>query len=401
MHLTYVVLLTVLQTFPLTWTTKTPLPVALAGSGCAVMHDTVYVIGGRDSGSGRYCTLHIYDPVYDVLDTLAPMSTPRAHVVAAAVNGKMYVFGGWIGSTATNAVEEYDPLTNLWTTKTPMPTARYTSGVAVVNDLIYVIGGMNMSGSVFSTVEEYDPATDTWDTKAPMPTARFGAGCAVINDTIYAFGGSTSIGGGSTTITQRYDPATDTWTWCGSMNEDRYCIGGFAYNGMAYAAGGYDYYNYHATVEVYDPSSNAWSYETAMTYSRQSVAVGIIGDYVYVIGGWNNGAVAYNEEGFLGIGVKDQQTQAISNFVISPNPFRTETRIAFGVGRGATDIEIKIYNIAGVLVKCFPPITHDALRSTLIWDGTDDHGTPLPSGTYLVVVETDDIRSTKKVILLR
>jgi N-acetylneuraminic acid mutarotase len=125
MHLTYVVLLTVLQTFPLTWTTKTPLPVALAGSGCAVMHDTVYVIGGRDSGSGRYCTLHIYDPVYDVWDTLAPMSTPRAHVVAAAVNGKMYVFGGWIGSTATNAVEEYDPLTNLWTTKTPMPTARH------------------------------------------------------------------------------------------------------------------------------------------------------------------------------------------------------------------------------------------------------------------------------------
>jgi len=63
MHLSYVVLLTILQTFPLTWTTKTPQPVALAGSGCAVINDTIYVVGGRDSAGNRYRTLYIYNPM--------------------------------------------------------------------------------------------------------------------------------------------------------------------------------------------------------------------------------------------------------------------------------------------------------------------------------------------------
>ena len=59
---------------------------ALAGSGCAVINDTIYVVGGRDSAGNRYRTLFTYDPVNDQWDSLAQMSIARGHVVAAAVN---------------------------------------------------------------------------------------------------------------------------------------------------------------------------------------------------------------------------------------------------------------------------------------------------------------------------
>jgi N-acetylneuraminic acid mutarotase len=329
------------------------------------------------------------------------MSVARGHVVAAAVNDKLYVFGGWVGGSATNAVEEYDPATGMWATKTPMPTARYASGVAVVNDLIYVIGGMDMSSNVFNTVEEYDPATDSWTTKTPMPTARFGPGCAVVNDTIYAFGGSTSIGGNATTITQCYDPVTDSWAWCSSMSHNRYCVGGFSYNDLAYAVGGYDYYNYHTTIEVYDPAAGSWSGDTPMNYGRQSVAVGMVGDCVYVIGGWNNGALPYNEEGFLGVGIAEYNAPAVTDVSATPNPFRSEMCIVYSVARAAKHINVVIYDVKGSIVKHLARSTPDALRCSLIWDGTDNRGEQLPSGTYLVVIDAGEARHTEKVTLIR
>ena len=399
MQLTYVVLLTVLQTFPLSWTTKASIPAPVAGGGCAVINDTVYVAGGRDSAGNRLRSLYIYDPVTDAWDSLTQMSVARGHVVAAAVNGKLYVFGGWVGGSATNAVEEYDPATGIWTTKTPMPTARYTSGVAVVNDLIYVIGGMDMNSNIFSTVEEYDPATDSWATKAPMPTARFGPGCAVVNDTIYAYGGSTSIGGGATAVTQCYDPITDNWTWCSSMSNNRYCVGGFSYLNKAYAVGGYDYYNYHTTVEVYDPATGSWSTDTPMNYGRQSIAVGMVGDCVYVIGGWNNGALTYNEEGFLGVGIEEQTASAIGNVTIAPNPFRSSTTIKFQTS--TTTTRIRIYDITGQLVNAYNLQSEISNLTSVVWDGANDHGEQLSSGTYLVVIDAGEHRHTEKVTLIR
>jgi hypothetical protein len=84
---------------------------------------------------------------------------------------------------------------------------------------------------------------------------------------------------------------------------------------------------------------------------------------------------------------------------VIPNPFRSETRIAYSIGRNATDdIEIRIYDIAGMLVKCFPRITHDALRCTLIWDGTDEQGHVIPPGVYFLCLDTDQGMFRQKIV---
>lgn len=60
----------------------------------------------------------------------------------------------------TEQVERYDPLSGVWTVVKPMLTRRCRLGVATLNGKMYVCGGYD--GSTFlQSVEVYDPVTDT------------------------------------------------------------------------------------------------------------------------------------------------------------------------------------------------------------------------------------------------
>jgi N-acetylneuraminic acid mutarotase len=381
------------------------MPQARAGCGCAVIGDTVYVLGGRDSAGNRYAENHIYFPASDSWTTGASMPTARAHLGAAYVNGKIYAIGGWVGSVATGACEEFDPVGNTWQTRASMPTPRYTLGIAAVAGKIYVIGGMNMSSQVFNTVEEYDPVANAWQTKASMPTARYGPACAVVRDTIYVYGGATTVGGGLTAIHQYYVPANDTWGTKTSLPSGRYCAAGFTYQNKAFALGGYDFYNYLTYCHVYDPATNAWTTETPMQNSRQSLATAVVGNCVYAIAGWNNGSLNYTEEGMFTTGVEEKDTKSSVCLNVFPNPFHDRTVIRFS-GKDAESAinegSIKIYDATGCLVNSF------VLSSSFIphplsfsWNGTDQSGRKLPGGVYLLFAEFNGIRQSQKLIIAR
>jgi N-acetylneuraminic acid mutarotase len=424
MNLLIVFLMGSVLTQQISWTTKTPLPQQRAGAACAVVNDSVYVIGGRGSSSVQYKTTYVYDPIGDSWTTKADMPTARGHISAAIVNGIIYVFGGWVGSTASNAVEAYNPVSDTWEIKTPMATARYAYCCGVVNDRIYVIGGMDMQGNIFNTVEGYDPSADTiggtpWQTRASMPTQRMGPACAVINDSIFVFGGSTAIGGGVTTVHQCYDPVSDSWTSKTSMFQARYALGGLAYENRAYAIGGYDYYNYRTEVEVFTPLLNSWSYETPIQYARQSVAVGLVGNKIYVIGGWNNGALDYNEEGTLPVGteeVEDRIHRTGIKLTASPNPFRDGVEIRLQCESEDRDIgetEIQIYDVGGrkvreisLLPSCpvresFSNGVSFSLGAKATWDGRDNNGKLLPGGSYIVRVKGEQYEESKLITIIR
>jgi hypothetical protein len=389
----------------LTWTTKNPIPQTRAGCGCAVVNDTIYVIGGRDSTGNRFGTNYVYCPATDVWSTRAAMPTARAHLGAAYINGKIYAIGGWVGSTATGACEEYDPIGNAWQARMSMPTPRYTLGIAVVAGKIYVIGGMNMSGQVFNTVEEYDPVANAWQTKSVMPTARYGPGCAVIRDTIYVFGGATVIGGGLTAVHQYYVPSNDTWGTRTSLPSGQYCPTGFTYQNKAFALGGYDWYNYLTYCRSYDPSTNAWSTETPMQYSRQSLASAVVGNCVYAIAGWNNGALNYTEEGMFTTGIEENDVKGSTGLSLNvyPNPFHSTTNIRWTMddGRRTNRISsLRIYDASGRLINDLSSLVARP-ASRVVWSGTDQSGRELPGGVYLLVAEFNGIRQSQKLTIIR
>ncbi len=87
---------------------------------------------------------------------------------------------------------------------------------------------------------------------------------------------------------------------------------------------------------------------------------------------------------------------------VSPNPFSKLTNVSFEVdSRQKSVASIRIYDIAGRMLKSFDPMPY-ALGSTHIrWDGTDQDGHRLPSGVYFVELRTNDFTETEKVLLVR
>jgi PKD repeat protein len=104
-----------------------------------------------------------------------------------------------------------------------------------------------------------------------------------------------------------------------------------------------------------------------------------------------------------GIGENDPELADVILNQNYPNPFSTSTKISFSLHRrDADDAEIKIYNIKGQLVKQFK-IKSSKLKTTgeVVWDGTNESGTEVPSGIYFYKLSTRDETFVKKMVLMR
>ena len=84
--------------------------------------------------------------------------------------------------------------------------------------------------------------------------------------------------------------------------------------------------------------------------------------------------------------------------VASPNPFRASTTIPFQLG-GRANVQLEICDVTGRLVR---RLDASGQRS-LAWDGRDDRGQTLPSGTYFIRLTSEGRALTKtgKAVLLR
>jgi len=85
---------------------------------------------------------------------------------------------------------------------------------------------------------------------------------------------------------------------------------------------------------------------------------------------------------------------------LSPNPFRTLTKIRVGTGQSTESLALTIYDATGRMVRSFRPVTYP-LHSTLNWDGTDDLHRALPAGIYFVCVRSSGFTRTMTVVFVR
>ena len=79
------------------WTPRAPMPTARGGTACGVLGDRIIVVGGEGntaSPAGVFPEVEAYTPAVDRWESLAPMTTPRHGMGAAAWDGALYVPGG-------------------------------------------------------------------------------------------------------------------------------------------------------------------------------------------------------------------------------------------------------------------------------------------------------------------
>ncbi len=84
-----------------------------------------------------------------------------------------------------------------------------------------------------------------------------------------------------------------------------------------------------------------------------------------------------------------------------PNPFNPSTRIQFTLPVKG-HVSLKIYNVAGQLVRTLQDGVMDVGSHELTWDGSNNLGTSVASGVYFYKLNaSDDYENMKKMVLLR
>jgi len=84
-----------------------------------------------------------------------------------------------------------------------------------------------------------------------------------------------------------------------------------------------------------------------------------------------------------------------------PNPVVNSTNISFSLPKNADNVELKIYNIKGQLVKKFKMQNAKCGMNSMVWNGRDNSGKPVASGIYFYKLSIDKTEIIKKMIILR
>jgi N-acetylneuraminic acid mutarotase len=301
------------------------MPTARQELATAALNGKVYVIGGYDSNTISTDIVEVYDPVTNTWATAHPIPFGLNHNSAAVAAGKLYSFGGF----STQAFV-YNEANDSWSAVASMKRVHdATPAVGVFNDKIYVAGG----AGAMKQLEVYDPVTNTWKKLRSMKTGRNHCAGAFIAGKFYVVGGRGSRN--AETAHEVYDPQTNKWTRRAPLPTGRSGIAVGAVNGELFVFGGETPMKVHGEVEAYNPATNTWRALPDMPVARHGIWASVIGNKVFISGGATEpifAAVRLNQVFTVGAGA----TEILSTEMIGSNvviKFRTHANHTYRVER--------------------------------------------------------------------
>jgi Kelch motif len=181
------------------YTQVAKLPSRLDHAGVAARGSNVYVVGGyvdsRPTGAAWRFSLETRR-----WTALPSLRAPRGGLGAAAIGDRIYAAGG-APTTFPNyyakpygTLEVLDLKTSRWTFARDMPTPRHHVAAAALGGKLYVIGGRSPTDFSLPTAERYDPSHDRWERLAPLPQGVGGAEAAVTGGRLVVTGGGDEEG---------------------------------------------------------------------------------------------------------------------------------------------------------------------------------------------------------------
>ena len=99
---------------------------------------------------------------------------------------------------------------------------------------------------------------------------------------------------------------------------------------------------------------------------------------------------------------RPEKTQLLANY---PNPFNPETWMPYELATD-TDVRLTIYNTQGVVIRTLE-LGHQSAgyytdrERAAYWDGRNALGEQVASGIYFYQLETDDMSSMRKMVILK
>ncbi|HEU0156721.1 MAG TPA: kelch repeat-containing protein [Stellaceae bacterium] len=240
-----------------------------------------------------------------------PIPQGANEVIGAAVDGKLYLYGGQTARGPLGIFWVYDPKNDGWTKLKSNPVPVHHAAAAAVGDKFYVFGGFRLPDTgkngwyPENKAWVYDTKAQTWSDLPPMPTPRGALAATTVGDKIYVVGGATiptgtSLPDGLTPggpvemlgTLEVFDTGNSSWASLKPMSLPRNHHGVAYLDGRLYVMGGRVGSSFSGgwsvnvtTTEIYDIASGTWSTGTPMPTARSGVGVAALAGKVYVLGG--------------------------------------------------------------------------------------------------------------------
>jgi len=268
--------------------TATTLATATSKSATATPH--VLVIGGYFQGMESWTPFNFTPPTYNAI----PLSEQWGSR-AAGVGEQLYSCGSYRASDWRKCFTTVLGQTTNWTPAPDLQVGRWDHTLTAVGDKLVVTGGHN-SGKL-NSVEILNPGSSSWTDPGWSLSEPVYDHCAVAdsNSSLVIIGGVTNSGRDTNSV-RRYDLNTKSSTNMTSLPEALYGTACVIYKNKITVSGG-RYINSGSTGKVWQLDGSQWVQLPSMKTKRDAHAMAVVGDEMFVFGGWGADQVVEKFDG--------------------------------------------------------------------------------------------------------
>ncbi|KAM6968174.1 kelch-like protein 38 [Aplochiton taeniatus] len=158
------------------WESMAPMPETVLHPAVAAVDQRIYVFGGEDALQNPVRIIQVYHIARNLWSKFENRTVKNISAPAAVIDNKIYIIGGY-----TRRMIAYDTKTNRFIKCTNLKERRmHHSATVLNNNRVYVTGGRTVNGldevEDLDSFECYDPETDTWTSKGTLPFKLFDHG---------------------------------------------------------------------------------------------------------------------------------------------------------------------------------------------------------------------------------
>jgi len=368
------------------------------GMGYTTDGDYLYAVSGGP-GDDRSRKIERYNIADGSWSELADDLLPRKYCSAEHISSqnKIYLFNGatYTGASWSDTIDVIDLTDGSHTITTSNPYPVHYGGSAVWNDKIYVFGGNNGDG-YSNRLYEYDPVTDTWTRLADMPESKQTNG-EIVDGILYVFGGYNDA---SSTRIDAYNINENSWLPMGTMPTGVSTHATTVSGAYIWLVGDYSDLSF---IAVYNTKTNEFKKLTSNMTPRRHAAAEVVGNKLYVYGGYNGIEVLDKLEAadisdyVTGMDEPNPDVR-VENFTLEqnyPNPFNPSTNITYQLAKDGR-VFLKIFNLLGKRMALLVDEMQNRGRHTVTFDGRN-----LSGGVYFYTLKSDSRILTRKMVCIR
>ena len=171
------------------WRPLTPMPANLWRFSLTAGNGQLFVIGGRDQGTGDMSSdVWMYTPQSAIWIELPALPQARAGHASFFADGSVYVIGG-VGEKNDRVLRYVSRLGRWETVGAAMPEPVANAAWTKKGDLLIVAGGVGTNGRDSKSVQAFNIKTLKWSRLAALPQASSGGALGVVDGALHYAGG--------------------------------------------------------------------------------------------------------------------------------------------------------------------------------------------------------------------